>query len=117
MPALHAEEAGDAWKFSGTGSLSAADGNSESLAYSLQLLAEYEGEIYKGRVGFDHFYAESNSVESSNSYKLHEQFSRDISELWYLSQYVSALKDEVADINYRIDALRTHRAEPCARTR
>ncbi len=102
-PVLLAGEAEDPWNLSATGSLSAADGNSESLAWSLQLLAEYSGELYDARIGFDHFYAESNSVESSNSYKLYEQFSRDLNEDWYVGQYASALTDAVADIDYRID--------------
>ena len=100
------KEGGDAdapWKLSATGSLSAADGNSESLAWSLQMLAEYSGEVYDARIGFDHFYAESNSVESANSYKLHEQLTRDLNEDWYLGQYASALTDAVADIDYRFD--------------
>ena len=97
-------ESDDAWQLSAAGSLAVADGNSESLAWSIQLLAEYEGQIYDARIGFDHFYATSDSVESSNSYKLHEQLSRDLNENWYVSQYASALTDAVADIDYRIDS-------------
>lgn len=93
----------NAWQLSTAGSMAVADGNSESLAWSIQLLAEYEGEIYDARIGFDHFYSSSNSVESSNSYKLHQQLSRDLNENWYVSQYASALTDAVADIDYRID--------------
>ncbi len=91
------------WSLSATGSLSVADGNSESLAYSLQLLGEYEGELYDARLGLDHFFAENDTVESSNSTKFHEQLSRDLDEHWYLSHYGSVLTDAVADIDYRID--------------
>lgn len=102
-PSAALAESESPWDLSAAASLSAADGNSESLAYSLQLLAEYDGELYDAQLGLDHFYAEKGSVESSNSIKFHEQLSRELTQYWYLSQYGSILNDAVADIDYRID--------------
>lgn len=98
-----ADEADSPWSLSANGSLTAADGNSESLAYSFQLLARYDGELHDAQFGLDHFYAEKGSVESSNSTKLHERLTRDINDDWYIGQYGSALTDEVAEIDHRID--------------
>lgn len=91
------------WKLSAAGALSAADGNSDALSYSLQLLGIYDTEEFEARVGFDHFYAEEGSVVSSENYKLHQQLGKPLNESWYLSQYASALNDSVADIDYRLD--------------
>lgn len=103
-PACLAADPQSPWKLSAAGALSSADGNSDALSYSLQLLGLYETEEYEARVGFDHFFAEKGSVESSNSFKFHEQLSRSLNQDWYLGQYASALTDSVADIDYRLDA-------------
>lgn len=98
-----ADEADSPWRFRANGSMSAADGNSDSLAYSFQLLAQYAGELHDAQFGLDHFYAEKGSVESSNSTKFHERLTRDIDEDWYIGQHGSVLTDELAELDYRID--------------
>lgn len=103
LPTQSAEDATGPWNLSAAGSLSAADGNSESLDYSLQLKADYSGELYDLLLGLDYFYAEDDTQVSSNSFKMHEQWTRKLDESWYVGQYASLLHDDVADLAYRID--------------
>lgn len=104
---IHAEELDDdftPWELTGAAGFALADGNSDSVAYSVQLLATYVHEKNEAFLGFDHFYAENNGVQSTDNIKLTGQYNRDLDDKWYLSSYNSALQDNVADIDYRIDS-------------
>ncbi len=91
------------WEVTGAAGFALADGNSDSLAYSVQLLTTYVKDGNEAYLGLDHFYAENNGLQSTDSLKLTGQFNRDLNDKWYLSSYNSALRDNVADIDYRAD--------------
>jgi len=99
---LQAEEKSP-WELTGAAGFALADGNSDSLAYSVQLLASYMKGGREAYLGLDHFYAENNNIQSTDNLKVFAQFNRDLDEQWYLSSYSSALQDNVADIDYRAD--------------
>lgn len=91
------------WEFTGAGGLSWGGGNSDSLAYSLQLLGSYvkgDEEIY---VGADYFYSEDDGVRSTDSLKIHGQYNHSLTERFYVGGFGSYFRDAAADIDYRID--------------
>ena len=99
--------AGDAipsgWEVTGAAGLSLAQGNADSLAYSVQVLATYEGEHWEGLVGGDYFYSENEGDTSTDSLRIFGQGQRLLTDRLYLGLAASYLQDNVADIDYRID--------------
>jgi len=91
------------WEFTGAAGLAVSDGNSDSVAYSLQFLASYLEGGHEAYLGADYFYAEDQSLESTNNLKLFGQYNRDVGERWYVGGRGSYFEDQVADLDYRID--------------
>jgi len=102
FPIAHAAEKSP-WEFSGAGGLSFTDGNSETLAYSLQFLGSYDGDGDKATIGADYFYSEDGAIKSTDSLKIFGQYNYDLAERTYAGAYGSYFRDSVADIDYRID--------------
>jgi putative salt-induced outer membrane protein len=98
---LSAEES--PWEFSGAGGFSFTDGNSDTLAYSLQFLGSYIGDGDRATVGADYFYSEDGAVKSTDSLKIFGQYNYDLGERTYVAGYGSYFRDSVAEIDYRID--------------
>lgn len=92
------------WELTSAASLALADGNTESEAWSLQVLATYFKDPYEASLGIDYFYSANDGVRSADRIQLHEQVSRSLAGPWYVSQYGSALQDQVAEIDHRVDA-------------
>lgn len=92
------------WEFTGASGLSYADGNSETLAYSLQFLGSYIHDGKEAYIGADLFYSEDAGVEATDSLKIFGQSNYDLTERFYLGAYGSYFRDSVADIDYRIDS-------------
>lgn len=100
-PCLAAEE--NPWEVTGAAGLSWADGNSQSVAYSLQLLASRitpDNELY---LGGDYFFAESKGAATTDSLKLSAQYNHLAGERFYYGATGQYLTDHVADLDYRID--------------
>ncbi|MBK1834742.1 DUF481 domain-containing protein [Roseibacillus ishigakijimensis] len=95
---------GSPWEVTAAASVALAQGNAESLAYSLQGLATYEGPQWEGLLGADYFYAENEGVTSTDSLRLFGQGQRLLGERFYLGAAASYLQDELADLDYRVDA-------------
>jgi putative salt-induced outer membrane protein YdiY len=91
------------WEVTGAAGLSLAKGNADSVAYSVQALATYEGEVWEGLVGADYFYAENNDVTSADSLRIYGQGQRLLTDRLYLGLAGSYLNDEAADLDYRFD--------------
>ena len=91
------------WEVTGAAGLSLAQGNADSVAYSAQLLATYEGEVWEGLLGGDYFYSENDGVTSTDSLRIFGQANRLLTERFYLGVAGSYLQDDAADIDYRID--------------
>ncbi|MFC7339127.1 YdiY family protein [Haloferula chungangensis] len=91
------------WELTGAAGLSYSDGNSDSAAYSVQVLASYLDEMNEAYIGADWYYAENDGVQSTDSFKLYSQYNRDFSEKWYSGGNASFYKDDVAAIDYRVD--------------
>ena len=100
---LSAEGEESPWEFTGAAGLSYSDGNSDSSAFSVQLLSSYINDAESAYFGVDYFYTEDNSVRSTDSIKIYGQYNHDISERLYLGAYSGYFRDTVADIGYRID--------------
>lgn len=101
-PSFSAEKS--PWEFTGAAGLAYSDGNSDSVAYSLQFLGSYLKDGNEAYLGLDYFHAEDNGLESTDTLKIFGQYNRDLSERWYLGGYTSYYRDNIADIDYRIDA-------------
>lgn len=91
------------WEVTGAAGLTLADGNANSLAYSLQLLASRVTKTDELYLGADYFYAEDRGLESSNALRLNAQYNRLINDRFYYGVIGSYLSDQVADIDYRFD--------------
>lgn len=100
LPLAHAQ---DAWDMSGAAGLSITDGNSSSLAYSLQVLATYESGQNEARLAADYFFSEENGSETTNAASFSAQYNRLISDRFYFGIVGDLLTDDVADITYRAD--------------
>jgi hypothetical protein len=91
------------WEFTGAAGLSFADGNSDSLAYSLQFLGSYIRDREELYLGADYFYSEDSGVRSTDSLKIHGQYNHSLSERFYVGGYGGYFRDDAADIGYRIN--------------
>lgn len=91
------------WEVTGAAGLSLAQGNADSLAYSVQALATYEGRHWEGLLGASYFYSENNGVTSTDSLRLFGQGQRLLTDRLYLGLAGSYLQDEGADLDYRFD--------------
>lgn len=91
------------WEVTGAAGLSLAKGNADSVAYSVQALATYEGRHWEGLLGADYFYSENDGVTSTDSLRLYGQGQRLLTDRLYLGLAGSYLKDDAADLDYRFD--------------
>lgn len=94
---------GSPWDVTAAANMALAQGNSDSMAYSLQGLATYQGEVWEGLVGADYLYSESNGVAATNSLRIFGQGQRLLTERLYLGLAASYYSDELADVDYRVD--------------
>jgi putative salt-induced outer membrane protein YdiY len=93
----------EAWEVTGAAGAGLADGNAESLSYSLQLLASRITLIDEIYLGSDYFYADDKGAETKNALRLNVQYNRLINDRLYYGVAGSYLNDQVADLDYRID--------------
>lgn len=93
----------EGWEVTGAAGLSLAQGNAESLSYSLQGLATYEGEVWEALVGADYFFAENEGETATDTLRIFGQGQRLIGERFYLGLAGSYLRDELSDLDYRFD--------------
>lgn len=100
---IPAPEAKNDWEVTGAAGLTLADGNANSLAYSLQLLASRVTDIDETYFGANYFYADDRGLETSNALSLNAQYNRLINDRFYYGFIGSYLSDQVADIDYRFD--------------
>lgn len=100
-PALCEDEQG--WEVTGAVGLSYADGNSDSVAYSVQVLASYLDDRNETYLGADYFYAEDGGVASTDRFKLFAQQNRRLDERWHVGAAASWQRDDVAGLDRRID--------------
>lgn len=100
---LPAAEENSPWEFTGAAGLALSDGNSDSVAYSLQFLGSYMKDGNEAYLGFDYFYAEDGGIESTDSLKIFAQYNHDVSDRWFIGEYGSYYQDSIANIDYRID--------------
>lgn len=91
------------WEVTGAAGLTLADGNAETLAYSLQLLASRVTDIDEIYLDADYFYADDRGLETSNALRLNAQYNRLLTEQFYYGFIGSYLSDQVAEIDYRFD--------------
>ncbi|WP_411826629.1 YdiY family protein [Luteolibacter sp. AS25] len=91
------------WEFTGAAGLSYTDGNSESMAYSLQFLGSYIKDKEELYFGTDYFYSEDGDTKSTDSLKIYGQYNHNLTERFYVGGYAAYFRDSVADIDYRMD--------------
>jgi Protein of unknown function, DUF481 len=91
------------WEVTGAAGLTLADGNADTLAYSLQFLATRISDIDEIYLNADYFYADDQGVEASNALRLNGQYNRLLSERFYYGFTGGYLADQVAELDYRID--------------
>lgn len=98
----HADET-QPWEVTGAAGLSASSGNSDNLAYYLQLLATYQNNQNEGSFGVDYFVSESDKVKTTNSFRTFGQYNHLLTDRFYLGLVGEFLVDPIADIDYRFD--------------
>ncbi|MDB4435973.1 DUF481 domain-containing protein [Akkermansiaceae bacterium] len=91
----------DPWEVTGAAGFSATSGNSDSIAYHLQLLGTYEHEKNEAQLGIDYFGAENDDVETTKSFRAFAQYNRLFSDRFYLGLNGEFLADQIADVDYR----------------
>ena len=91
------------WEVTGAAGMAFSDGNSDSAAWSLQLLGSYQKDKNEAYLGADYFYSESNGLTGTDSLKLFSQYNRDLGDRWYVGGYSSYLRDNASDLDYRAD--------------
>ncbi|MGB6222474.1 DUF481 domain-containing protein [Haloferula sp.] len=101
--ALSATAEESPWELTGAAGLTFSDGNSDSLAYSLQFLGSYLKDGNEAYFGLDYFKAEDNGIENTDNLKFFGQFNNDFSDRWYTGAHGTYYQDQIADIAYRID--------------
>jgi len=90
-----------AWEVTGAVGLSASSGNSDTLAYHLQILGTYEVGKNEAEFGMDYFSARADGLETTNSFRTFGQYNRLVSERFYLGLTGEFLTDPIADVDYR----------------
>ncbi len=101
---LKGSTVGHGWEVTGAANVALAQGNADSLAYSLQGLATYEGPVWEGLVGADYLYSENNDTVTTDSLRIFGQGQRLLTDRFYLGLAGSYLRDDLADLDYRFDA-------------
>ena len=94
---------GEGWDVTAAAGISLAQGNADSVAYSLQGLATYEGEHWEGLVGAEYFFSENEGVTGSDSIRVFGQGQRLLTDRIYIGLAGQYLRDRVADLDYRVD--------------
>ncbi|GHC59396.1 DUF481 domain-containing protein [Roseibacillus persicicus] len=94
---------GSPWDVTAAANMALAQGNSDSMAYSLQGLATYEGTVWEGLVGADYLYSENDGVAATDSLRVFAQGQRLLTDRIYLGLAASYYSDELADVDYRVD--------------
>ena len=93
----------EGWDVTAAAGLSLAQGNSDSLAYSLHALATYQDDRWEGLVGADYFYSDNEGVTGSDSLRIFGQGHRLLTNRFYLGAAGSFFRDDLADLDYRVD--------------
>ncbi|MFT6862497.1 MAG: putative salt-induced outer membrane protein YdiY, partial [Akkermansiaceae bacterium] len=95
---------GSPWDVTGAASLGMAKGNADNLTYSLQLLGTYAKNTNEGHLGADLFYSEDNGTATTNSFRLFGQYNHLFNGRLFIGSFGTFLTDEIADLDYRLDA-------------
>jgi putative salt-induced outer membrane protein YdiY len=103
MAPITVPEAKNDWEVTGAAGLTLADGNADTLAYSLQLLATRITDIDEIYLDADYFYADDRGLETANALRLNAQYNRFLTEKFYYGFTGSYLADQVAELDFRID--------------
>ena len=91
------------WEATGSASFGIAKGNSDSLSYALQFLANYKEGQNEAIIGADLLYSENNGTATTDSFRLFGQYNRLLNDRLYFGANASYLTDNISDIDYRID--------------
>ncbi len=103
IASLAAADEDHGWELTGAAGLTYAEGNSDSVAYSIQVLASYLDEKNETYLGADWFYAEDGGVASTDRFLLSAQQNRRLDERWHIGGIGSWQRDDIAGIDRRID--------------
>ena len=95
--------AGSGWDITGAAGVSIAKGNADSLSFSVQGLATYKGPVWESLIGADYFFSENDDVTATDSLRIFGQSQRLLTERLYLGLAGSFLRDDIADLEYRVD--------------
>lgn len=94
---------GEGWEVTAAANAAIAQGNADSLAFSVQGLATYEGPVWEGLIGADYLYSESDDVVTTDSLRIFGQGQRLLTDRFYLGLAGSYLTDDISDLEYRFD--------------
>ncbi len=92
------------WEVTGAAGLTLADGNADTLAYSLQLLATRMTDVDETYLDANYFYADDSGLETANALSFSGQYNRFLAGNFYYGFNGALLSDQVAELDYRIDA-------------
>lgn len=97
------DAANSPWEITGAASFGMTDGNSDSLTLALQLLAQYSEGNSEASVGADWLYSGNGGDAQTDSFRLHGNYNRIVTDRFYYGVKASYLTDQIAEIDYRID--------------
>lgn len=93
------------WQFSADAGLSLTTGNSDTLTFGLRGLASYFDEKNELYLGADYFYGDANSSTTADNLRIYETYNRLLTDRFYFGGNSEYLRDEIADIDYRVTLL------------
>ena len=91
------------WEITGAANFGYASGNSDSISHSLQFSAKYAQGKNEASFGADWLYSESNGDASTDSFRLHGQYNRLVTERFFYGINGSYFTDRIADLDYRTE--------------
>ena len=100
---LPAQEASSPWKSTGAAGVTLAQGNSDTLSYTLHLLSAYELDNREAKLGADWHYAEDNDVKNTDSFRAFGEYRYLFDDRAYLGANTAYLVDEISEIDFRLD--------------
>lgn len=106
-PLENPPEPPDPWNWSAAAGLTYADGNAQSLAYQLQILATRKTDANQSEFGADYFQARDQGSETTNSLHLFGHHQHNLSERTFLGLSGEYRFDKVADLDHRADLAAT----------
>lgn len=97
------DTAAESWNWSAAAGLAYADGNAQSVAYQIRVLAARKTARHESEFGAGYFQARDGGVETTNTLRVHGRHRTNFTERAFLGLTGEYRFDKVADLDHRVD--------------